>query len=101
MDDLTIKHTEEASPASCPRCGQTPLWKKGLQIWQDRDVICRDCAKKTAPHLVALVDLASVAERVGRHSRHLLTPPMEAMLELARAAENYSNLPPPSRTRAG
>ena len=31
------------------------------------------------------------AERVGKVCRHILVPPMEALLDLARAAEDYSN----------
>jgi len=40
--------------------------------------------------MIALLDLAHTAERVGRSCRHLLTPPMESLLDLAQAAENYS-----------
>ena len=54
------------------------------------DGVCRSCGKRYAPHLLALLDLAQAAERVGRTSRYLLVPPMESLLELARAAENYS-----------
>ncbi|MCI0377577.1 MAG: hypothetical protein L0215_08225 [Gemmataceae bacterium] len=42
----------------------------------------------------ALLDLAKIAEQAGRRSRHLLTPSMETMLALARAAENYSAAAP-------
>jgi hypothetical protein len=52
--------------------------------------VCSECGKKHAPTLAALVDLAGVAERVGRIGRHTLVPPLGALLELARAAENYS-----------
>ena len=52
--------------------------------------VCDDCGRKHAPSLSALVDLAKVAERVGRIGRHTLVPPMTALLDLARAAENYS-----------
>ena len=44
--------------------------------------------------LVALLDLAHVADKVGRIGRHLLTPSMESLLDLARAAENYSHASP-------
>jgi hypothetical protein len=37
------------------------------------------------------VDLARVAERVGRINRHTLVPSLGALLDLARAAENYSH----------
>ena len=38
----------------------------------------------------ALLDLACVAERVGRIGRHTLVPSMAVLLELARAAETYA-----------
>jgi hypothetical protein len=49
--------------------------------------------------MIALLDLAQTAERVGKSCRHLLTPPMESLLDLARAAENYSHTAP--KFRAG
>jgi hypothetical protein len=58
------------------------------------EVVCRDCGKKRAPSLVALVDLARAAERVGRIGRHTVCPPLSALLELARAAENYTHTAP-------
>ena len=45
--------------------------------------------------------LADAAERVGRIGRHTVVPPMTALLELARAAENYAHAAPPPRRRAG
>jgi hypothetical protein len=44
--------------------------------------------------MVALLDLATAAERVGKSCRHLLTPPMASLLDLAHAAENYSHTAP-------
>ncbi len=35
------------------------------------------------------MDLAYIAERVGRIGQHTLVPPMTALLDLARAAEEY------------
>jgi hypothetical protein len=58
--------------------------------------VCRDCGKSHAPALAALLDLAHVADRVGRIGRHMLVPPLDALLDLARAAENYND----SRQRA-
>jgi hypothetical protein len=40
--------------------------------------------------LLALLNLASVAHRVGQIGRHTISPPLEALLDLARAAENYT-----------
>jgi len=40
--------------------------------------------------LAALVTLADAAERITRIGRHTVFPPLSALLELARAAENYT-----------
>ena len=39
--------------------------------------------------LLALLELAQVAEQVGRIGRHTLVPPLNALLDLNRAAEQY------------
>ena len=44
--------------------------------------------------LAALLDLAAVAERVGRIGKHTLVPPMAALLDLARAAELFAESRP-------
>jgi hypothetical protein len=62
--------------------------------------VCRPCGKKHAPSLVALLDLAHVAERVGRIGRHTLVPPMGALLDLARAAESYTDAAPAAARQA-
>jgi hypothetical protein len=49
--------------------------------------------------MAALVELAHAAVRVGRCSRHMLTPPLESLLDLARAAENYSDSTPARRAQ--
>ena len=61
-----------------------------------RETVCRGCGKRSVPNLAALLDLAHVAERVGKQCRHLLTPSMESLLDLARAAENYCTAAPRS-----
>jgi hypothetical protein len=61
-----------------------------LHLGDTEDVVCRDCGKRHAPDLVALLDLAAVAERVGRIGRFTVVPPMAALLDLARAAEQYT-----------
>jgi hypothetical protein len=63
-------------------------------------VVCRECGKKHAPSLVALLDLARAAERVGRICRHTVCPPMNALLDLAHAAEYYTATAPGRRQRA-
>ena len=57
------------------------------------------CGRKHAPSLVALLDLAHVAERVGRIGRHTLVPPLDALLALARAAEEYTHTGPEPQRR--
>jgi hypothetical protein len=47
-----------------------------------------------------LLDLAQVAERVGRIGRHTLSPPLGALLDLARAAEDYTHTSPERRFQA-
>ena len=84
--------------AVCPSCGDATLWGRGPRIvtTATAEPICRECGRRHVPHLIALLDLAQTADKVGRHSRHLLTPPMKSLLELARAAETFavSSLPP-------
>jgi hypothetical protein len=45
--------------------------------------------------------LADAAERVGRIGRHTMVPPMTALLDLARAAENFVQATALPRRRAG
>jgi hypothetical protein len=103
MNRFAIKFLDEPRNARCPLCDQPGLQKKGphLFLGEGDDPICRPCAKRLAPTLLALVDLAQVADKAGRQCRHLLTPPMETMLELSRAAENYTYASPRARACAG
>jgi hypothetical protein len=102
MERIILKLAEEPGTAPCPCCGEIVLWSRGPRMVASEtdDTVCRRCAKRHAPNLLALIDLAHVAERVGKQSRHLLTPPMESLLDLARAAENYCSAPR-LRARAG
>jgi hypothetical protein len=63
--------------------------------------VCRDCARKSAPSLAALMGLAEAAERVGRIGRHMVVPPMSALLELAHAADAYAGTASAPCRRAG
>jgi hypothetical protein len=91
MATLTI-HSHSPNSNTCALCGRNAKAGSGLRLGlADTDhAVCRDCGKCHAPALVALLDLASVAERVGRIGRHTLVPPMAALLDLARAAEMYT-----------
>ena len=101
MNSLTIKFLPEADNPWCIECGQRILAAAGPHLFQHDDPICRECGKKQAPHLVALIDLAHVAGRVGKVSRHTLVPPMEALLALARAAEDFTHSSPRTLKKAG
>ena len=103
MDRILLKVADEPGTAPCPCCGEIVLWSKGLRmvLAENEETVCRRCGKRQAPNLAALLDLASVAERVGKQSRHLLTPPMASLLDLARAAENYCTHNPRLHARAG
>jgi hypothetical protein len=78
---------------TCGLCGKAAKYAVGPRLFlsDTGDVVCRDCGQRHAPALAALLDLASVAERVGHVGRHTLVPPMAALLDLARAAERYSD----------
>ncbi len=52
--------------------------------------VCSDCVKRWDPSLAALVELSVAAERIGKIGRHSVFPPMSALPDLSRAAENYS-----------
>jgi hypothetical protein len=99
MTDLVIHYSYSTETESCALCGgRTGSRGPQLHRAQTGDVVCRTCGKEYAPSLVALLDLACTAERVGRIGRHNLVPPLTSLLDLARAAENYS-LATPSPAR--
>lgn len=88
---LQLQSCEDSAVCSC--CGKRNLDADGpyLARADTLEVVCRECGKKHAASLVALLDLAGVAQRVGRIGRHSVSPPMTALLDLARAAENYTH----------
>jgi hypothetical protein len=105
MAQLTIRldaphpaHT----PPRCALCGGSTSCAAGpqLAIVGDEAAVCRSCGKRHAPSLVALLDLARVAERVGRIGRHTVVPPMAAILDLVKAAEDYLSLTPGRERKA-
>jgi hypothetical protein len=91
MQCFTIRLVEESNENCCAKCGKI-CRGVGLALFAEDDdqPVCRSCARRLAPAMSALLDLAQTAQRVGRGARHLLTPPMESLLDLASAAENYS-----------
>jgi hypothetical protein len=92
MPQLTIALHSDASAVCCGLCHRPHEFPAGpaLCLENGQQPVCRDCGRKAAPSLVALLDLAVVAERVGRVARHTLIPSLETLLHLARAAENYT-----------
>jgi hypothetical protein len=76
----------------CAECGRLLTAQPGPRLVREADgaPFCRECARWRAPSLVALLDLAKTAQRVARAHRPTLVPPLNALLDLARAAEDYT-----------
>jgi hypothetical protein len=51
--------------------------------------VCGQCGRRETPALAALLELARLAQRVGRIARHSPSLPMTALLDLTRSAEEY------------
>jgi hypothetical protein len=103
MTHLTIKLERPAGGESCGLCGKRLHTAAGPQLYLgegSEEPVCRDCGKRHAPPLAALLELARVAERVGRIGRHTLVPPLAALLDLARAAEDYNDVAPLRKRQA-
>jgi hypothetical protein len=96
MTDLVIQWRTNGSNDLCTFCWAPAASGGGPQLLlaDSCDAVCRGCGKKHAPSLVALLDLARAAERVGRIGRYTVSPPLTALLDLARAAENYTHSAP-------
>ena len=102
MAELTIALQEATLTNGCALCGARASAGAGphLVLVDGREGVCRECGRRHAPGLVALLDLAQVARRVGRIGRHTLVPPLHALLDLARAAEHYTEAVPKECRRA-
>jgi hypothetical protein len=102
MTNLTIKLPAHSLPHACGLCGRRTAPSSGpsLCLTESQDTVCVECGKEHAPALAALVDLARVAQRVGRINRHTLVPSFNELLDLARAAENYSHSAVPALRQA-
>jgi hypothetical protein len=86
---ITLHH--EGAEENCSVCGKAIVVAAGprLVCADSLAPVCRNCGKKYAPSFAALLELTATAERVGGVSRHTLVPPMEALLELAHAADGF------------
>jgi hypothetical protein len=87
-----VRYGECAREGACALCGKGVVQRPGPQVSlvAGQAAVCRPCVQVHSPPLGALLDLAEVAERVGRVSTH--APhwvPLEMLLALARASENY------------
>lgn len=92
MGQFIVRYGERAREGTCALCDKKVLQRPGPQfsLVQDQAAVCRECARTNAPVLCALLDLAEVAESVGRVSVHAPDRvPLEMLLALARASENY------------
>ena len=102
MLQVLIRMHPEGTAGLCPLCEQTTESPAGLGLVAAGclTMICSECGRRHAPGLAALLRLARTAERVGRMTRHTLVPPLPALLDLARAAEDYAHALAPRRKQA-
>lgn len=96
MSTFVLQNHTDPLRGPCVVCGKPTALAAGLQLCQPEKgrPVCATCGRRAAPALAALQGLASAAERVGRINRHTVVPPLTALMELARAAESYSNTRP-------
>jgi hypothetical protein len=92
MPQLILQTQDNAAEGPCGLCGAPADAPAGTQlvVAESGAPVCRDCGQRLAPSLAALVNLADTAERVGRIGRHTVFPPLTALLDLASAAEKYT-----------
>ena len=83
-----------ALEGACGLCGEVVTVAAGVQVVlaEPDEPVCHSCARRHAPNLAALLRLADQAERVGRIGRHNVFPPFTALLDLARAADDYTTM---------
>jgi hypothetical protein len=98
MTQLLMQVSAVAASGPCALCGQPAGHSAGLQLIDpDGRPVCQGCGKRHAPPLAALLQLADEAARVGRIGRHTVFPPYTALLDLARAADQFSAVAAPSQ----
>lgn len=96
MTTLALQFNPDVFQGPCGLCERPTSLAAGPQlVLAGKECpVCLACGRQAAPALAALVGLASAAERVGRINRHTVTPPLPALMELARAAESYAGTAP-------
>jgi hypothetical protein len=87
-----LLHPSPAPTDRCGLCGEDLAPVLGVTLVQaaDHSPVCPACAWEHAPSLAALARLADIATRVSKIGRHTVFPPLTALLDLARAAEQYT-----------
>jgi hypothetical protein len=92
MTQLLLRYSPTPVESDCGLCGQPTTLEAGTQLVlaEALQPVCAACGKRHAPPLRALQQLANEAERVGRIGRHTVFPPYTALLDLARAADDYA-----------
>jgi hypothetical protein len=96
MTHLVLQYHAETLKGHCALCNKVVSLAAGLQLCEldPKRPVCSVCGRRAAPALAALQGLAGTAERIGRINSHTVTPPLTALLELARAAESFSSNTP-------
>jgi hypothetical protein len=102
MNSFVIQLHRDDGNDDCAFCHKSmgPIDGPRLYLADQTGAVCRNCGKRRAPALVALLDLALAAQRVGQIGRHSRTLPLAALFDLAGAAENYSQSAAPQRRLA-
>ncbi len=92
MRQLMLQFQTERFEGPCVVCERLVALEAGLQLCdaERKGPVCSGCGRRVAPELAALQGLADSAERVGRINSHTITPPLTALLDLARAAERFT-----------
>lgn len=91
MVKVVLQCKTTAGKETCGLCRGSVQVEPGhqLRLADADEAVCSPCARKHAPDLVALLRLSDTAARVGKCGYHGVFPPMMALLDLARAAEEY------------
>lgn len=90
---IALQLVDGADGTVCSECGENAGCASGLALVRSEPEgrLCQACARRHAPALAALLDLAGTADRVSRITRHGVFPPLTSLLALARAAEDFTS----------
>lgn len=69
--NLSIRMNDQIDADACPLCGSATNPNIGPELVMEETalIVCRDCGRTHAPALVALLELAEVAEALSLHTR--------------------------------